>query len=180
MTDHQIHLLTAIASCHDTNKSGWEAQSLTEGWGAATQLGLWVLGQRTCWGHLRGREGGMRGRPAHPGMGPGSLLPNICHLGHIFWAAGRRPGCPPAFLAGSAHDLIPAGSCPRGEALPHSADEDMEAGGNGVLSPGALRGPRPQWGGGMWSWRPLHAVQSGLNTPSILSPPFIDSGRLAS
>lgn len=58
MTDQQTHLLTALASYHDTNKSGWEAQGLAKGRGEATQLGLRVLGQRTCGGHRRGRGGG--------------------------------------------------------------------------------------------------------------------------
>lgn len=60
------------------------------------------------------------------------------------------------------------------EALPHSADEEMEAhrsqcpdlGGHLAWAwAGTLVGPRLQWAGGMWSGRPLHTVQSGFRNP---------------
>lgn len=40
--------------------------------------------------------------------GLASFLHKPCQVGHISWAAGRRPGYPPAFLALCTHDLIPA------------------------------------------------------------------------
>lgn len=81
-----------------------------------------------------------------------SCLPDVCHIGHIFWAVGWKPGYLPAFLALCTHDLILALQPPTGqEALPHSADEEKEAHEDGCLTLGghpawARVGPRLQWG----------------------------------
>lgn len=75
----------------------------------------------------------------------------LCQVGHISWAAGRRPGYLPAFLALCTHDLIPALQSPMGqEALPHSADEEM-------------RGHR--------NWCPvLMVILPGLRQGTLVSP----------
>lgn len=49
--------------------------------------------------------------------GLASFLHKPCQVGHISWAAGRRPGYPPAFLALCTHDLIPALQPPWGRSL---------------------------------------------------------------
>lgn len=84
-----------------------------------------------------------------------ALASDICHTGHIFWAAGQRPGYPPASLALSARDLILALQPPTGqEALPHFADEEMEAHGNRCPA----LGQSPCLGSGRHSGRPKAPV----------------------